>query len=101
MEDIKKCIIHTTERIPDIVRTEVYTYGDLEYSESFDDLTGTRMFGHIKMYKGIRVCSVGPDGVISMAMPTGWVTNHKDMMALIEDIQRLDEFLAAVVENYK
>ena len=49
----------------------------------YDDLTGERMLGEVAMYKGIRVCLVGAHGVISMNMPSGWVTSHKEMIKIL------------------
>lgn len=91
---------HYTERIPDIVRNEIYELGDIRYTERFDDITGERLFGTITMYNGIKVCSVNSDGSILLDMPTDWVMNHKGMMDLVVDVQRLDEFIAMVCEKY-
>ena len=93
-------IKHRTERIPDIARSEIYEFEDMVYTEMFDDVTGARMFGHVTMYNGIRVCSVHEDGTITMDMPTNWVTCHNDMVALSVDVQRLDFFITAVCNNY-
>jgi hypothetical protein len=96
----KPQIKHYTERIPDIVRNEVYELDDLRYVERFDDLTGERMFGSITMYNGITVCAVNADGSIALNMPTDWVTNHQGMVDLVVDVERLDAFIAEVCKNY-
>lgn len=96
----KEQIIHRTECIPGIIRNEIFEYEDIVYTESFDDETGVRMYGHITMYGGVQVCLVGADGGIAMSMPTTWVTDRKSMLVLQDDIKRLDEFLCMVVENY-
>lgn len=92
---------HYTERIPDIVRNEIYEFDDIRYVERFDDVTGERLFGSITMYNGVKVCSVNSDGSIVLDMPTSWVMSHKDMMSLVEDVNRLDAFIAIVCKNYK
>ena len=94
-------IKHHTERLPGVCRTEVYQLEDIEYKEMFDDLTGDRVSGSVAMYDGVHVCGVAADGTLSMNFPTGWVFGHKEMMLLIEDIKRLDAFLAAVCKGYK
>ena len=68
-------IKHSTERIPDIVRNEIYELDDIKYVERFDDLTNKRLFGEITMYDGVKVCNVNEDGSISMCMPTNWARN--------------------------
>lgn len=94
-------IKHHTERLPGVCRTEVYQVADIVYKEMFDDLSGDRVSGNISMYDGIHVCGVGSDGTLNMNFPTGWVFGHKEMMLLVEDIKRLDEFLSAVCEGYR
>lgn len=89
-----------TERIPDVMRNEIYELDDIRYVERFDDVTGKRLFGAITMYNGIKVCNVNEDGSISMCMPTDWITNHKGMMELVTDVQRLDKFIAMVCKKY-
>ena len=93
-------IKHFTERIPDIVRNEIYEMDDLRYVERFDDITGERLFGEITMYDGVKVCRVNIDGSIALTMPTDWVTNHQGMVDLGIDIDRLDAFLKDVCKNY-
>ena len=97
----KNQIKHHTKVLPGIVRNEVYEYEDIKYTERFDDVTGKRMFGMITMYNGVTVCHVHENGSIILEMPTNWVTNRKDVKDLVADIERLDEFLAAVCKNYK
>ena len=92
---------HYTERIPDVVRNEIYELDDIRYTERFDDITGERLFGAITMYNGVKVCSVNPDGSITLDMPTDWVMNHKGMMDLVTDVQRLDKFIAMVCKKYR
>jgi hypothetical protein len=94
-------IKHLTERIPGIVRNEIYELNGMKYVERFDDETGVRLLGEITMYGGICVCRVGFDGSIFVTLPTDWVTNHSGMLKLIEDIKQLDAFLTDVCENYK
>lgn len=101
MERVNSSIVHRTERIPDILRNEIYELDDIVYTVSYDDLTGKRLYGHVDMFNGVRVCSVQEDGSICLTMPTEWVMNHKGMLHIINDIKRLDEFLTAVVDNYK
>ena len=96
-----KRIKHYTERIPDIVRNEIYELDDMRYVERFDDITGERMFGTITMYNGVKVCSVNSDGSIVLDMPTNWVVNHNGMMSLVDDVNRLDEFIAMVCKKYR
>lgn len=101
MENINQRIEHTTGRVPGLFRTETYKLDDIVYSEAYDDLTGKMICGHVKMFGGVDVCAVYPDGSINMKMPQDLAINHKGVMDLIADIQRLDEFLSAVVKNYK
>ena len=98
---VDKSITYRTERLPEVFRREIYELDDMAYTITYDDLTGERMLGEVTMYKGIRVCLVGADGVISMNMPTGWVTSHKEMVLLAEDVKRLDAFISAVCKEYK
>jgi hypothetical protein len=93
-------IKHKTETIPGIVRSEIYELDDLKYVERFDEETGKRLLGEITMYDGVCVCRVNADGAIYVTLPTDWVTNHRGMMSLIEDIKRLDAFMADVCQNY-
>lgn len=95
----KNQITHRSAYLPDIFRKEIYELDDMKY-EVWYDHTDKRMMADVKMYDGVQVCQVAENGTLVMNMPTDWVTNHKQMMYLVSDIQRLDEFLAAVVENY-
>ncbi len=97
----KERIKHRTECIPGLVRQETYEYGDILYTEHYDEEAGKLITGNVKMYNGVDVCTVYPNGQIYLKIPTGLATNHNGVMLLIEDIQRLDEFLSTVVENYK
>lgn len=96
----KDQIIHRTECIPGLIRNEVYEYRDLIYTEQYDDETSKMMYGTVTMYDKLKVCTVYVDGSINLTMPMDLAKNHQGIMWLIEDIQRLDEFLAAVVKNY-
>lgn len=96
----KDQIIHRTECIPGLVRNEVYEYKDLIYTEQYDGETGKMMYGNVTMYDNVKVCTVYVDGSINLTLPTALAKNHKGLMWLIEDIQRLDDFLSVVVENY-
>ena len=93
-------ITHRTERIPGIVRNEIYELDDLRYTEQFDDVTNQRLMGYVEMYGNIRVCLVGEDGILSTNLPTGWVVSRKEMLLLKEDVDRLDKFLLLICENY-
>ena len=58
-------IKHDTKRLPGIVRNEIYESKDLKYVETFDDITGKRMYGEV--YEGEeRICSVHHTGVIAL-----------------------------------
>jgi hypothetical protein len=96
----KEHITHRSECIPGLIRSEVYEYKDIVYTEQHDDETGKMNYGHVTMYNGIHVCTVYVDGSIKLTMPTDLAIDHKGMMDLIADVQRLDEFLSVVVENY-
>jgi hypothetical protein len=96
----KDQITHRTEGIPGLIRNEVYEYRDLIYTEQYDDETGKMMYGTVTMYDKFKVCTVYVDGSINLTMPMDLAQNHQGIMWLIKDIQRLDEFLAAVVKNY-
>lgn len=93
-------IEHTTSKIPGIMRFEVYKLGEMVYSEQYDDLNDHFIDGKIKMYDDIYVCTVYPGGLIQLNMPTGWVTNHKSMMQLMDDLKQLDEFLSFISDQY-
>ena len=90
-------ITHYTKTLPGIIRKEIYECDDIQYIEEFDDLTGKRMVGEIKMYNGITVCYVTETGLLDLDFPTQWVSNRKDMMTLIDDLKRLDNFIAAIL----
>lgn len=95
-----KEIQRRTEVLPGIFRQEIYTVDDLAYKEYFDDETGKRLYGHITMYNGVKVCNVLEDGTISLDMPLDWVVNHKLMLNLISDLTRLDDFLSMIYKDY-
>ena len=86
--------------IPGIARLDTYEYLDIVYSVMYDGETNKMVSGDVKMFDGVSVCTVYPDGSIRVDMPTGIANDHRGLMWLIEDLQRLDEFLVAVVENY-
>lgn len=96
----KDQITHQTESIPGLIRNEVYTHEDLVYTEQYDDESGKMIYGTVTMYENIKVCTVYADGSINLTMPMDLAQNHKGILLLIKDIQRLDEFLSAVVKNY-
>jgi hypothetical protein len=52
------------------------------------------------MFNGVSVCRVLKDGSISFTLPAGIAYDHRSLMWLVQDIQRLDEFLSVVVEKY-
>ena len=96
----KTQITRRSECLPGIVRYEIYEYKDIAYREQYDDETGKMVFGKVDMFGGVNVCTVYPNGSINVTIPTDTASNHERLMWLIEDLQRLDEFLSAVVENY-
>ena len=96
-----KKIKHYVECVPGVIRNEVYELDDMKYIESFDDCSGERLYGIVTMYDGVKVCAVNVDGTIMLTMPTNWVTNHRDMMNLVVDIDRLDAFITDVCKKYK
>ena len=100
LEKINLPIEHRTESMPGVVRHEIYTLGDLEYTEQYDDFTGQFVTGNVTMFGKIRVCTVYSDGSIMLTMPTGQVHDHKGMMMLVNDLKKLDEFLSIICENY-
>lgn len=96
----KSQITHRSERIPEIARREIYTYEDIVYTELYDDVSGALVSGDVKMFGGVSVCTVYKDGSIKITIPTDLAFDHRGLMWLINDLQRLDEFLSAVVTNY-
>ena len=92
---------HCTKEIPGVIRYEIYELGDMKYVEEFDGVTGDRVNGEIRMYGDITVCHVSESGTISLRMPLEWVTGPVEMRDLILDLQKMDDFLAAVCEKYK
>lgn len=96
----KSQITHRSECIPEIARRKIYTYEDIVYTELYDDVSGALVSGDVKMFDGVSVCTVYKDGSIKIKMPTDLAFDHRGLMWLIKDLQRLDEFLSAVVKNY-
>lgn len=94
-------IKHTTKAIPGLIRHEIYELNDMQYVEQYDDATNTKVLAYVTMFDGIKVCNVWDDGSINLTIPLNWVVNHKSMCDLVEDITRLDQFIAMVNENYK
>lgn len=93
-------IEHRSERLPGIMRQDIYQLHDIVYTEWYDDLSGQFLYGHITMYGNEKVCVVGPDGGISMNIPTGWIQDHKSMMMHIDDLKQLDTFLCVISDQY-
>ena len=91
---------HRTERLPGVFRNEIYELDDMRYTEQFDDVSGQCICRYVDMYNDVRVCMIGPDGVLNTNIQTGWVTSRKEMLLLKEDIERLDQFLCLVCEKY-
>ena len=100
LEKINLPIEHRTESMPGVVRHEVYTLNDMEYTEQYDDFSGRFVTGKVTMFGNIKVCTVYPDGSIMLTMPTSQVHDHKGMMMLVDDLKKLDEFLSIICENY-
>lgn len=96
----KNEILHRSERLPGIVRNEIYEYKDIVYTEQYDDETNEMIHGNVTMFDGLRVCSVYKDGSINISQFPNIAVNRKWLMTLIEDLQRMDEFLSVVVKNY-
>jgi hypothetical protein len=94
-------IKHHSECLPGIMRQEIYQLYDMVYTERYDDLSEQFLYGNITMYGDVRVCMVGADGGISMNVPTGWITDHKSMMMLIDDLTQLDVSLSFISEQYR
>ena len=93
-------IKHSTQRMPGVLRKEIYTLDDIELTEFFDDQTGKLDIGEVIMYNGLKVCTITGKG-ISVNMPMLTVTDHTSMQQHIKELQRLDQFLAAVYEAYR
>lgn len=94
-------IKHRTEGIPGLLRKEIYEHEDMTYIEQYDDLTNKKILSYVTMYGGVKVCNVWDDGTISLTMPLNWVVNQKTIRDLIDDLKKLDLFLAKINENYK
>lgn len=93
-------IKHSTQRLPGVLRNEVYTLEDMELTEHYDDQTGEFFLGDISMFHGIKVGTVTAGGV-SLNVPMFGVLDHASMEKHIRDLQRLDTFLSAVCEVYQ
>ena len=93
-------IEHWSEGIPGIARTEKYQLGNMLYTEFYDGLSDKFLFGNITMFDHVKVCTVYPDGSISLTMPIDWVTNHKSMVQLLNDLKQLDKFLSLINHHY-
>ena len=87
---------HRTERVPGLMRNEIYEYEDMTYTERYDDETNKLMLAHITMYGDVQACNVWEDGSINFVLPTTWAVNRRMMLILIDDLKRLDEFLCVV-----
>lgn len=96
----KNKISHRSEHLPGIVRNEIYEYEDIVYTEQYDDETGEMIHGNVTMFNGIHVCTVYKDGSINIGQFPNIAINRKWLMKLVEDLQRMDEFLSIVVKNY-
>lgn len=82
------------------LRKQTYTTDKLRYEELYDTEAGRHLSGQVYLYDKIRVCSVFNRESIFLTMPVDWVMNHKDMLALIEDLKTLDAFLSEMVPSY-
>lgn len=96
----KNEIKHRSECVPGIFRNEIYEYKDIVYKEQYDDETNEMIQGYVTMFNGVHVCTVYKDGSINIEKFPSIATNHKWLITLIEDLQRMDEFLSIVVKNY-
>lgn len=94
-------VIHKTEIIPNLIRTETYQWNNFKYIERFDELTGLRMWGTVKIYDQIDLCSVNEDGTILMTTQLDWVTRKSDLQRFIKEMTDLDKFLAIINNNYE
>lgn len=92
-------IEHRSEGVPGIAYTEIYKLGNMVYTEWYDGVSRELLHGKLE-FLGICVCLVNPDGNISFSMPPFPVTRHKDMMVIIDDLKRIDEFLSVISEQY-
>jgi len=98
--NIEQSIAHKTERLPGVLRKEIYTLDDMELVEYYDELTGDFYNGVVTMFNGIRVCTIASCG-ISVDVPMTLVTDHASMQQHINDLQRLDQFLSVVCKGYQ
>jgi hypothetical protein len=96
----KSKLTHQSDGLPGIARREIYEYEDIVYTEMYDDISGELISGDVQMFNGVSVCKVYKDGSISFKLPTGIAYDHRSLMWLIKDIQRLDDFLSVAVEKY-
>ena len=96
----KSKLTHRSDGLPGIARREIYEYEDIVYTAFYDDDSGELISGDVTMFNGVSVCTVYKDGVINITMPTGVACDHRGLMWLIKDLQRLDDFLFAVVKDY-
>ena len=91
---------HKVEECPYLgMRTEVYTTDAIRYEEIYDTEADRQVSGMVYMYDKIRVCTVFNRESIFLTMPVDWVTNHRDMLALIDDLRMLDAFLCEILPN--
>ena len=97
----KEKLKHRTERVPGLMRNEIYEYEDLTYTERYDDETNKLMLAHVTIYGDVHACNVWEDGSINFVFPTTWVVNRRMMLHFMDDLKRLDEFLCVISEAYK
>ena len=91
---------HETKSLPGIVRIEIYESENLKYEETFDDLTGKRMYGKVFKDDDIFICYVGEQGNIEFSSLIPLPTNHKQLLDFIADLEKIDKFIADVCEEY-
>lgn len=91
---------HYTKRLPGIVRIEIHESENLRYEETFDDLSGKRMYGEVFKDDDTFLCYVAESGEIEFSTLMLLPTNHKQLLEHIADLGKLDKFIAAVNKEY-
>lgn len=97
---IKQSMVQKTERLPGVLRKEIYMLDDMALTEYYDDLSGELYNGEVTMFNGVKVCTITSSG-ISVNVPMSQVSDHTTMQQHINDLQRLDQFLSLVYKRYR
>lgn len=97
---IKQSMVQKTERLPGVLRKEIYMLDDMALTEYYDDLSGELYNGEVTMFNGVKVCTITSSG-ISVNVPMSQVSDHATMQQHINDLQRLDQFLSLVYKRYR